>query len=374
MKKRRFLGPAVISILLCALVADSLYFADAPWSVVGFTGKFLSGFGAIVAPAFDPANYGWLSSAAMPLSAVAAGFVILLIAVVRAKSAMRRATPAPGAPVFTQPASATQGVSKAGVPPLDPGEKPRASYGFFGKLTFSFCAISAVFAISAGAIIYSFLGRVMDQQVKARADAMTFGIGEIVTSRLRDGSGQDLSAVIGKYASADGVAFVYIEDRAGKIIAQFPKDLPIYLDRDFPRSTESALRGIAIGYRGAAVYETAKRIEAGKIGFVHLGFYRSAIEAESRRAFAPIAALMVILLIGSAAVFTAVAHSVNQPFSELVFHADQISKGAFAVPLAVKRADEIGEIARSLERLRSSLRAVVSRLDQKERAQQQPKS
>jgi HAMP domain-containing protein len=190
---------------------------------------------------------------------------------------------------------------------------------------------------------------------------------------VRDGRERDLSAAIRKYASMDGVAFVYVEDREGKIIAHFPKDMPIYLDRDFPRSTEAALRGVTIRHRGAAVYETAKRIDGGNAGFVHLGLYSGAIEAESRRAFAPIAALLVSLLIGSAAVFIAVIRAVNRPLCDLARQADQISKGDFAVPLPLKRIDEIGEIARSLERLRSSLRAVVSRLDRPEEVRQQSK-
>ena len=372
MKKRRFIGPTVASIILCALVADSLYFADAPWSMARFIKKFLSGFGTIFAPAFDPANYGWLNAVAVPLSAVTAGIVILVVTVLRAKSAMRQATPAADAPVFTA-ASQAQANSKIGVSALDPAEKPQRSYGFFGKLTFSFCAISAVFAISAAAIIYGLLGQMMEQQIKARADTTTFGIGEIVTSRVRNGREQDLSEAIRKYASMDGVAFVYIEDREGKIIAHFPKDMPIYLDRDFPRSTEAALRGVTIGYRGAAVYETAKRIDTGNAAFVHLGLNSAAIEAESRRAFAPIAAFMVILLIGCATVFVAAVRAINRPLCDLARQAEQISKGEFAVPLPLKRVDEIGEIARSLERLRSSLRAVVSRLEQPEEVRQQSK-
>jgi HAMP domain-containing protein len=371
MKKRRLVGPTAVSIILCALVADSLYFADAPWSAVRFIKKFLSGFGAIFAPAFDPVNYGWLDAVAVPVTAVAAGIVILVITVLRAKSAMRQATPAPDAPVFT-PAAQARGDNKAEILALDPAEKPQRSYGFFGRLTFSFCAISTVFAISACAIIYSFLAPVMDQQIKARAGATTFGIGETV-SWVRDGSDQNLSEVLRKYASMDGVAFVYIEDGEGKIIAHFPKDMPIYLDRDFPRSSDAALRGVTIRYRGAAVYETAKRIKAGNAGFVHLGLYSSAIEAESRRAFAPIGAFIAILLIASAAVFISVVRAVHRPLSDLARHADQISKGEFAVPLPLKRADEIGEIARSLERLRSSLRAVVNRLDQTEQVRQQSK-
>lgn len=373
MKRQRFIGPAVASIILCGLVADSLYFAEAPWSVARFIKKFLPGFGAIFAPAFDLSNYGWLNSVAVPLSAVTTGIALLVFTVLRAKSAMRQATPAADAPVLTQ-APQTCNDSKAEIPPLELAKMPQRSHGFFSRPTFSFCAIVAVFVISTAVIIYGFLAQAIDRQVKARADATTFGMGEIVTSQLRDGREQDLQEVLRKYASMEGVAFVYIEDRDGKIIAHFPKDMPIYLDRDFPRSTQTALRGVTIRYRGEAVYETAKRIDAGNAAFVHLGLSSRAIEAESRRAFAPMAALMMILLVASAGAFVAVVRVVHRPLSDLARQADQISKGEFAVPLPLKRVDEIGEIARSLERLRSSLRAVVSRLNQTEAvARQQSK-
>jgi len=140
--------------------------------------------------------------------------------------------------------------------------------------------------------------------------------------------------------------------------------LPIYLSRDFPRSAELALDGTDAQYRGFAVYEIAQRVGSGKAGFVHLGLWRDAIDAESRRAVAPIAATIIILLVGVVSAFVYIAHCLNRPFIELVDHAQRISKGEFAVPLELKRADEIGEIARSLERMRSSLHAVVSRLKQ----------
>ncbi len=372
MKKRRLIAPTVASILLCALVADSLYFADAPWSVVRFVRKFASGFGAVFAPALDPANYGWLSSVAVPVGVVGAAVIILAVAVLRAKRAMRQATPAPGdalpAPVLPgriehQP-SAADGRAQSSEEPA------KRSYGMVGRLTLCFCAIGLLFAVGAGAIVYAFLARMMDRQIQLRADAVAFGINEVVTRRVRDGAAQELPDAMRKYAAMDGAAFVYVEDREGRIVAHFPQDMPIYLDRDFPRSSEAALRGATIHYRGAAVYEIAKRIDAGG-GFVHLGLWRGFVAAEARRAFAPIAALTALALIAAAAAFIAVARAVYRPLADLVRHAEQISKGEFAVPLALQRADEIGEIARSLERLRSSLRAVVSRLDQSDLGRQQ---
>jgi len=70
-----------------------------------------------------------------------------------------------------------------------------------------------------------------------------------------------------------------------------------------------------------------------------------------------------VLLVGMMGAFVYVARALNRPFLELVEQADRISKGEFMVPLELKRTDEIGEIARSLERMRSSLHAAVTRLE-----------
>jgi methyl-accepting chemotaxis protein len=108
----------------------------------------------------------------------------------------------------------------------------------------------------------------------------------------------------------------------------------------------------------------AKSVGDGKSGYVHLGIWRDAIGADARAAVRPIAASIVALVIGISGLFAFLATRMHRPFLELVGQAERISKGDFDVPLGVKREDEVGEIARSLERMRSSLHAVVRRLEQ----------
>jgi len=370
MNKRRLIGPTILSIVFCGLLADYLYFTDSHWSVVGLLGKVVSIFGAIFAPALDRTNYGWMNDIVVPVTIVGAAIFSLLVVVTRAKRAMREATPVPDAAIPTAAApQATSALPSA----EEPAQNKRRQYGLLGKLTFSFCLVGLFFGISAGIIVFGFLSRALDKQVESRADDMAFGINEIATRNLAAGTIQDLANVIAKYASIDGIAFIFIEDAQGRIIVHHPKDLPIYLDRDFPRSAERALRGAGVQYRGSAVYEVAKRVGSARQGFVHLGLWRGMIEAESRRALAPMVAMMAVALLGISVAFVYIAWSLNRPLLDLVQHADRISKGELGVPLQLKRADEIGEIARSLERLRSSLRAVMSRLDQNQLIQQQSK-
>ena len=63
-----------------------------------------------------------------------------------------------------------------------------------------------------------------------------------------------------------------------------------------------------------------------------------------------------------AAAFIVLLQDLHRPLLELVEQSTRISKGDFSATLATKRNDELGELARSLERMRSSLRAVLARI------------
>jgi HAMP domain-containing protein len=57
-----------------------------------------------------------------------------------------------------------------------------------------------------------------------------------------------------------------------------------------------------------------------------------------------------------------IAGTVVKPIIELSAAADAMSRGQLDVPIAVRSDDEIGELARSIERMRASLKAAISRL------------
>jgi HAMP domain-containing protein len=364
MKARRFFLPTVFSIAIFGLVADHLYLKDSPWSVVGVLGKIAAVFAAIFAPAFSPEFYRWVDEIAVPASMIVLSLLLLLLSIARAKKAMRRATPDPDVEAPLALASAYFEQTQR-VPETEPGlyapVHPRR-YGLLGKLTVSFGMVGGLFGVAVCIIVYAFLSHVIEKEIRSRADVMLFGVSEMLAGHLPAGNMQMLGDEVAKHAKADAVAYIYVEDGDGKIIAHAPKDVPIYLDRDFPRSAERALSGINIQYRGVGVYEIAKRIGT-KRGFVHLGLLRGVIAGESRWPLASIMAAIIVLLVGMMGAFIGIGRALNRPFLELVEHADRISRGEFTVPLELKRTDEIGDIARSFERMRSSLHAVVTRLE-----------
>ena len=73
--------------------------------------------------------------------------------------------------------------------------------------------------------------------------------------------------------------------------------------------------------------------------------------------------LLTLLILGVAGFFAArTSRRIVQPIETLVAAADKISLGQLDTPVAAERNDEIGDLARALERMRLSLQAAMERL------------
>jgi HAMP domain-containing protein len=375
MKQRQLIGPTIITLLLCGLVADYLFLSESTWSVSSFFAKFLAVLGGIFGPAVNPENLSWLGNISVPVILMLAAVVLLGVIIARAKKSMREATSSPDAQLQAARQAAPRisvQASELTTAPVKPVTESRR-YPVVVKLTVGFGAIGMLFGVAVCLIALTYFGRFIEKEAKNRAQAMALGLSDVAFRQMGSKDLQMLNTAVNNAVSIDAVAFVYVEDSSGEMIAFAPSDLPRFLNRDFPRSAERALNGIETQYRNADVYEVAKRVGDGKSGYVHLGVWRDAISADARAAVRPIAASIVLLVIAISGLFAFLATRLHRPFLELVEQAERISKGDFDVPLRLKREDEFGEIARSLERMRSSLHAVVRRLEQTNQPEQSGK-
>jgi len=300
--------------------------------------------------------------------------LLLWLTVARAKQAMTKATQNVE---LAPPASKLKAVEPLR---LQRKDGPSSSgtirpHGLMRRMVFVFTIVGVLFSSVVCLIVYSYLGPVLEKEAKGRADAMALGLRDTIPSRLTPGQTRELAVLLDKYVSKsrDGVAYIYIENAKGEIVAHWPAELPRYLHRDFPSSAERALFGFDGDYRDQPIYENTKRLENSGGGYVHFAIWRRAIDVETRRQIAVIAAIIGFVLLGMVVIFTGVMRKLSRPFVEIVEQAERISKGDFDVPLGLQRADEIGDLARSLERMRSSLRAVTARLAQSPAVKQSSK-
>jgi HAMP domain-containing protein len=113
------------------------------------------------------------------------------------------------------------------------------------------------------------------------------------------------------------------------------------------------------------VYETAVPVLEGQLGRVHVGFWADAVQSEIRRALLPIIGIIAVIPLAGALLSFLLAHWIVRPIVGLREIADKVTMGDLETSVGgecVSSRDEIGDLARSLERMRSSLRAAMLRL------------
>jgi HAMP domain-containing protein len=115
--------------------------------------------------------------------------------------------------------------------------------------------------------------------------------------------------------------------------------------------------------RGKAVYETQAPILDGQLGAVHVGLWAEAVHQDVRGTILPIVGLIALCLVFGIALSVMIASKTIRPILELKSVADEISRGNLDASVSVQRNDEVGELARSLERMRASLKAAMTRLN-----------
>jgi HAMP domain-containing protein len=238
-----------------------------------------------------------------------------------------------------------------------------------GKLTSSFAALALLFGASVSIIAYTRLGATLENEMRRRAHLSVMGLSE-VAKRYSDGSGErELRHAVDDYGSDESIAYIYVEDPEGRIIAHLPRELPTFLLRDFPKTAERAINGVEVSYRGLPVYEIAVRLGENKFSYVHLATWRHASEAETRHIVTSIVVAVLLLLCAAIAVFAWTVWYFTLPLSNLVFYAHRVSKGELDLDIeikeseAIKENNEVGSLARSFARMRSSLHAILTRLE-----------
>ena len=320
--------------------------------------------GAILTPPESVSSF-FYTNLALPLAVVVTALVVLWMILAGARKTMRQVTPDAEAPIWELPVTSDTTPASE---PLD--DAPELSWSLpayrfnclRSKLVLGFLAISLFVVVAAASFTYSYLHRAVERGAKARAGITAMAVNATAVWHVDGKRYQELRDELVKTTTRPAVAYAYVEDSDGKLIAHAPKDLPNHLIRR-PLLEPRLMTGEQlVGYRNEIVYDYAQRSGLNNRFVVHLGIWQDSVVAETWSVLGPILLAVILLILCAAAVFLVMLRDLHRPLLELVEQSTRISKGNFSVALATKRDDELGDLARSLERMRSSLRAVLSRI------------
>jgi HAMP domain-containing protein len=163
----------------------------------------------------------------------------------------------------------------------------------------------------------------------------------------------------------DDVAYAFIEDGRGEVIAHTLGNFPAELRRGPAGGGGRQVYRRQLTLQGQTVYETGVPVLEGRAGTVYVGIWAGAVENEIQSALLRLVGIIALVPIVGALLSFLLAYWIVRPIVGLTRIADKVTMGDLETSVmgnCVQSHDEIGDLARSLERMRSSLKAAMMRL------------
>ncbi len=233
------------------------------------------------------------------------------------------------------------------------------------KIGGTFTGVMLLLGIFVIAVVYQLTERTVRDQLEQRVLAIANNLSDAAAGHIVTRNFLALNALASKYTLLDGVAYAFIEDPQGEIVAHTLGGFPEELRPAAAAGGERRARQRELSLGGRAVYETSLPVLDGQAGQVHVGFWGDAVQEEVHRAVFPLIAILATVPLVGALLSFVLAHWIVVPIVGLTKVADKVTMGDLETSVSgecVKGRDEIGELARSLERMRSSLKAAMLRL------------
>ena len=243
-------------------------------------------------------------------------------------------------------------------------QEPRR-LGLKWKVGGIYTGVMLVLGILVIAAVYQLTFATLRDQLEKRALAIATNLSDAAAAHLASKNLLALHALARKYTLLDNVAYVFVADGQGEIVAHTFGAFPDELRGKLSAGPKRQVHQQEVALADKAVYETAVPVLDGQMGNVHVGFWADAVQTEIRRAIVPILGIIALVPLVGALLSFLLAHWIVRPLVGLTEIADKMTRGDLETSVAgecVTSRDEIGDLARSLECMRSSLRAAMLRL------------
>ena len=237
------------------------------------------------------------------------------------------------------------------------------AHGLTGRMVLTFTGLVAMFGLLTMALVYFTLASSLSKHVIERARITAVNISDGAPGFLFKNNAAGLRELLRKHASRPELAYILVENRAGEILAHSFSVLPKEVQAgSLPGDRSAGSRRLNVGEN--AVEEVFVPILEGRGGAVRVGMWREHIDAEINETVIPLIKLLGFVVSGGVLLALFLAWRINRPIFRLVAAAKAISTGDLDVQSPrVDDTSEFGELARAIERMRSSVKAAMIRLE-----------
>ncbi|MEX0802063.1 MAG: hypothetical protein WD688_01900 [Candidatus Binatia bacterium] len=140
--------------------------------------------------------------------------------------------------------------------------------------------MSVVLGLLFMVIVNQLVGRVLRTQMNENAAIITTNLSDAVASYLASENVLQLKTTVTKYARLNRVAYVFIRDREGKVIAHSLATLSPELQEELTSDQDRQVTRRELTLEGKPVYENREPILDGQLGSAHIGIWADAVERD----------------------------------------------------------------------------------------------
>jgi sensor histidine kinase regulating citrate/malate metabolism len=147
-------------------------------------------------------------------------------------------------------------------------------------ISFEWKVMISVLGILFVIIVNQLVGRALRAQVDESAVIMATNLSDAAAGYIASKDLLQLKTTVTKYARLSRVAYAFIKDREGKVIAHSLATFPPELQEELTSDQRRQVSRRELTVEGKTVYETREPILDGQLGTAHVGIWADAVERE----------------------------------------------------------------------------------------------
>lgn len=158
------------------------------------------------------------------------------------------------------------------------------------------------------------VARVLRTQMVESAVLMTTNLSDAAASYIASKNVLQLNTTVSKYARLSRVAYVFVKDREGKVIAHSLATFSPELQQELTSEQAGQGNRRELTLQGKPVYETSEPILDGQLGSAHIGIWADAVERDIHRALFLFLWPITLGLVASAVIIAILARPLIRAF------------------------------------------------------------
>ena len=151
-------------------------------------------------------------------------------------------------------------------------------------LSFEWRVMLVVLGLFFVVIMHQLVARVLRDHMQESAVLMATNLSDAAAGYIASNDALRLKTTVTKYARLSRVAYVFVQDREGKIIASSSAGLFREFQPAVTSNQDLQVSQRELTVEGKPVYETRAPILDGQLGNTHIGIWAGAVEADIHKA------------------------------------------------------------------------------------------